>query len=228
MTNWLEITGISLQIFAGLIFILDNIAHKFSTSIERWTSKAIAFLTGQGRRRWRIIILLSLVALPVIVISLAQWGLNEKITWAAVGGVLIFTVIGFDVYGILLILIGRRTMRGDIAQHMRTLIEDGKIVRINVIIFVITFLWLVIHIFFLFNLYLDTSNSAQEILLLLSFIFTFLVVVPVFFFSSTFVILESLVRFTSLMGKIESKYYWIAIVVVWIAGGSFLLANALC
>ena len=76
----MEIIGISLQLLAGLIFILDQIARHFSTSIGKLTRGVIAFATEKATRRWRIVTLFSIVGLPVIVIiiTLATFGTNEQ------------------------------------------------------------------------------------------------------------------------------------------------------
>lgn len=228
MMNWMEITGISLQILAGLVFILDHIAHKFSTSIERWIGSVITFITGKSQRRWRIIILFSFIALPVIIIALTTLGTNEEITWTTIGGVLIFTVIGFDAYALLLILVGKRTLRGDIAQHINSLIEDGKIVSVNVIILVISVILLSGICFIVGYVQPKIDNIVLQTLLAAPLFVSLFVFFPALLFSLFFLFSEGLMRFIYFMGKVRSAYYWIAIVVLWVTGGGFLLANALC
>jgi hypothetical protein len=228
MTNWMEITGISLQLLAGLVLVLDQIAHKFLTNIETWVGSVRTFITGKGKRRWRIVILFSLVALPVIIIALAKLGTNEAITWAAIGGVLIFTLIGFNAYALLLILVGKRTLRGDIGKHINSLIEDEKIVSVNVQVFIISCVFTAVIFFIIRYILPKLDNSVLGILLSLILVVCMLVFLPALIFSFLFVLGEGLVRFINKMGKVPAKYYWIAIVVLWVAGGGFLLANALC
>ena len=228
MTNWMEIAGISLQILAGLVFILDQIAHKFSTSIERWIGSVITFITGKGKRRWRILILFSLVALPVIIIALTKLGTNEEITWATIGGVLVFTVLGFYTYALLLILVGKRTLRGDISQHINSLIQDEKIISVNVKVFAISCVVIAAISFIIGYIYPKPDNFVLEILLSSILFSCTIVFLPALFFSFLFLFAEGLLRFINIMRKVKSGYYWIAIVVLWVAGGGFLLANALC
>lgn len=228
MTNWMEFAGISLQIAAGLVLILDQIAHKFSTSIERWMSGVITFVPKKGKKRWRIVILFSLVALPVIIIALTTWGTNEEITWATIGGVLAFTVIGFDAYVLLLVLVRKRTLRGDIGQHIDSLFQDEKLISLNVKAFVISCAVTAAISFIMGYIHPKPDNFVLEMLLTFFLVCCILIFVAALFFSFLFLLVEGLLRFISIMGKVKSGYYWIAIVVLWVAGGAFLLANALC
>jgi hypothetical protein len=229
MTNWMEITGISLQIFAGFVFILDQVAHKFSTSIEKWAGRVVTLATEKPKRRWRIVVLFSVVALPVIIITLLMWGAREEITWAAIGGVLIFTLIGFNVYGSLLILIGKRTLDGDIAKHMNVnaLIEGGKFIKVNFFLLVISGILLSGSIYIIGYVQPNTDNVVLQILLVVLILISSLVLAPTFLFSLFFLSSEGISHLMYLMGKIKSAYYWIAIAVLWVAGGGLLLAYAL-
>jgi hypothetical protein len=224
----MEITGISLQILAGLVFILDQIAHKFSTSIEKWVGGAVTFVTGKTKRRWRIVILFSLVALPVIFIALAKLGTNEEITWATIVGILIFTVIGFDSYALLLIIVGKRTLRGNITQHINSLIEDGKLVSVNVIVLVISCILLAGISIIMVYVQPKIDNIVLQTLLAAPLLMGLFIFLPAVFFSLFFLLSEGFIRFIYSMGKIRPAYYWIAILILWVAGGGFLLANALC
>ena len=229
MTNWMEITGISLQFLAGLIFILDQVARKFSTSIGKWAGIIITFATAKTTRRWRIVVLLSLVALPVIFITLTALGTNEEITWTTIGGVLIFTLIGFDSYGLLMILVGKRTLRGDIAKHIKSLIEDGKLVSVNVILLVISCIVLSGFTYLVGYVLPKPDNIALLILLVVPILISVLVFLPTLLFSMLFLVLEGVFRLIHRMGNVKHpEYYWIAIAVFWIAGGGLLLANILC
>ena len=228
MTNWMEITGISLQIFAGFVFILDQTLHKFQTSIEKGVGKVTRFVTGKTKRRWRIVILFSLVALPVIIIALAKWGTHEEITWAAIGGALIFTFLGFYVYALLLILTGKKTLRGSIDQHINSLIDDKKIVSVNIKVFIISLIVTALIYFIIGYIHPKPENLVLEVLLNFILIFFMIVFTPALCFSFLFLFAEFLVYLINRMAKVKSQYYWIAITVFWVAGGGFLLANALC
>ena len=212
---------------AGLVFILDQVAHKFSTSIERLISNVRNFITGKVKRRSRIIILFAVVALPVMVISLMVWGTNDEITWFTIIGVLIFTAIGLYAYGFLLLIIGKRTLRGDISHHINSLIQDGKMLAVNVKVFLIS--CASIAGLLLVSIYVSPRLTNLILEILLGFI-----IYPclVFFsfgwiFSFLFLLGEGLLRLIKRMEKVRSGYYWIAIVVLWVAGGGLLIANAL-
>jgi hypothetical protein len=229
MTNWMEIIGISLQLLAGLVFILDQIASNFSTSIGKWARSVITFATEKATRRWRIVVLFSVVALPVIIIALMMWGAKEEITWATIGGVLIFTLIGYSSYGFFLALIGKRTLRGDIAKHINALIEDGKFVKVNFILWVISCIALAGFIYIVYYVQPKTMDIILQILLLVPIFIIAFVFLPTFLFSLLFLILEFVFRLIHRMANVKhTEYYWIAIAVLWVAGGGFLLANALC
>ena len=228
MTNWMEITGISLQILAGLVFILDEVAHKFSTSIEKWAGSVITFITGKTKRRWRLFILLCLVALPVIIIALIKLGTNEEITLATIFGVLVFTAFGFETYALVLIVVGKGTLRGNIAKHIDSLIEDGKLLSVNRIAWVISFVLLLGIYVIVSYVQPKIDNTVPQTLLAVPLFIGSFIFVPALFFSSLFLFSEGLIRFIYLMGKARPAYYWIAILVLWVAGGGFLLANALC
>jgi len=231
MINWMEVIGISLQLLAGLIFILDQIARNFSTSIGKWARSVITFATEKATRRWRIVTLLSIVALPVIVIiiTLTTFGTNEEITWTAIGGVLIFTLIGFNSYGLLLTLVGKRTLRGDIAKHIKSLIEDRKLVSVNVILLVISCIALAGFVYVVSYMQPKTDNIVLQILQVVLIFINALVFLPTLLFSLLFLILEGVFHLIHRMVDVKHpEYYWIVIAVLWVAGGGFLLANALC
>jgi len=236
MDNAWEIAGISLQIAAGLVFILDQVAHKFSASVEGWFEKVLDFLSGQGKRRWRIFILTSIFALPAILIIIFV-GTNNEITWSAIGGLLFFTLLGFDLYAIALSQFGGRFTRNDwnkkidvsLNERLRILINERKMLSSNVKLLIITSVCLVVFYLVLFYLYpYSNQNLILQFLLLAIIGFISLVLVPIFLFSLAFVIVEGLLHLIPLLKKIDSKYYWIAILVTWLTGGAFLLVNAIC
>ncbi|MFC1954476.1 hypothetical protein ACFLVZ_01470 [Chloroflexota bacterium] len=226
MTNWLEIAGISLQIIAGFIFILDQIAVKFSTSIEKWTQKAITIMTRHDRRRWRMFILFSLVAIPVILYSFIKFGTNEEITWSTIGGAVIFSIIGFEVYALLLVIVGKKTLKGNIGHHIDSLIREGKIVKTNIILFIVSIIlfWWIFYI--IGKLSTLTDNNLLRIFIFSLSGFSILIMFPALFFSFLFLIPEGFTRFILWLAVINSSYIWVAIAVSWIVGGGLLLANA--
>ncbi|NQT31415.1 MAG: hypothetical protein HQ588_03695 [Deltaproteobacteria bacterium] len=224
MNNAWEIAGISLQILAGFVFILDQVAHKFSASIEGWVEKVLSFLSGQGKRRWRIIILTSIFAVPAILIIILL-GTNDEINWPAIGGILFFTILGFDLYAIALSQFGGRFTRKDwnkklnvsINERIRVLINEQRIVSSNVRLLIFTSVFILI--FYIVPIFLNSYSSPDVIqpwLLSVSIIFNSLVSIPIFLFSLAFVSVEVLLRLIHLLGKIRSIYYWIAILVIWL------------
>ncbi|MGB5925297.1 MAG: hypothetical protein WBH01_04305 [Dehalococcoidia bacterium] len=224
----MEITGIALQVSAGLVFILDQVAHRFSTSIESWIGRIVTFLTGKRERRLSIVVLSSLVALPVIIIALTTWGTEEGITWSVIVGVLVFTVLGFDVYALLLVLIGKRTLRGNIGAHISSLNENGKLVSVNVILLISSSILLSGFIYVVGHVLPKTDNIVLQALLLVPIFIILLAVVPTLLFSLFFLFLEGVFRLLHRMGNVRHpEYYWIAIAVFWVAGGGLLLASAL-
>jgi hypothetical protein len=223
----MEFAGISLQIAAGLVFVLDQVAHKFSTSVEKWVGGVITRIPQRGKRRWRILTLFSLVALPVMIIALTTWGPNGELTWTTIGGVLVFTVIGFDAYVLLLVLIRKRNLRDDIGEHISSLLQDEKLISLNVKAFFISCVVTVSISLVAAYVYPKLDYFVLRIILTLVLACCTLVFVPALFFSFLFLLVEGLLRFISVMGKVKSGYYWIAVLVLWIAGGGFLLANAL-
>ncbi len=227
MTNWMEITGISMQLFAGLIFIIDQIARNFSTSVGKLARGALTFTTGKATRRWRIVTLLSLVALPLIVLVLTAFG-TEKMTWPMIGGVLIFTLIGFDSYALFLILVGKKTLRRDISKQMNSLIQGGRLVSLNRTLLIISGIALTVFIYVVGYAQPGADNFVFQILqLLLVFVGAF-VFAPTFLFSLFFLVLEGVFRLTCRVANVKHpEYYWIAIAVLWVAGGAFLLAHVL-
>ena len=194
------------------------------------------FLLGQGKRRWRIVILTSIVAVPTIIITTMVLGSNDRITWSVVAGVLFFTVLGFDFYAIALAQFGGRFKRNDvnkkidvvINKRLKILINEQRMLSSNVKLIVIASVCVAVFYSVPFYLYSHSSQNWLQVLLGVVVFFNSLVFVPILLFSLAFVSVEGLLRLISILVKIRSAYYWITILITWLTGGVFLLINAVC
>ena len=96
MKTDLELWGISLQTAMGAIIILDQIEHNFLDHTSKWMKEKLSFISEQRKRRSLTVILIALVMLLAIVFlaNLTQIRVNS----AVIAGLVLFCVMGYDIY----------------------------------------------------------------------------------------------------------------------------------
>lgn len=256
MKSFLEIAGISLQIFAGLFLILGQIEKDFLDSAGKWIKDRMAILSGQPKRRRKILVFVTLVSLPtVMLLSLFSTSRNE-ITWSVIGGLLIWSIMGYDIYLYSLGYLGKRLISGarllfwcivgyevfiyslgrfgkklmvvTERDGLAYLISEGKLIRYNLILFGISSAWVVGYYFITTHLVFHSGQSLVQVgLVSLYLMFTGFVFFPSALMSLTYLIGESGIGMISLSRGITRRQFWVAVLLVWLAGGASLIVSAL-
>ena len=227
MTNFWAIAGISLQILAGLFLILDQIAKDFLENIARWTKDKIAVLSAQPKRRRSILIIIALVSLPAIILLFELSTARNEITWSAIGGLVIWSIIGYDVYLYSLGACGKRLIKGSYRDGLRALIAQGKLLPYNIVLFTISVVWIVVLYLVYGYVFMHSSQNLVQQFLMSAYLFlSFLSFLPVALLSFIYLIGESIIGITRLLRHITRTQFWVTVLVVWLTGGAFLLVNA--
>lgn len=226
MQNWLEIAGILLQVFAGLFLTL----HQISNVLERiaaWIKGRLVILSGQTKSRGRALILITIISVPTIILLLLLVADKNGITWSVIGGLVIWSIIGYDVYLYSLGAFGKRFVRGSHSEGLKALISQGKLLHYNLILFFISVIWLAIYYFVLIHVYMESSqNLPQQLLMLTYSLFSGFTFLPIALMSSIYLLGELAIRVIYFSGRIKGVHFWFFILAIWLTGGAFLLANA--
>jgi hypothetical protein len=227
MTNFWEIAGISLQILAGLFLILDQIATNFLGNIARWIKDKIAVLSAQPERRRSVLIIIALISLPTIILLLVLSTARNEITWSAIGGLVIWSIVGYDVYLYSLGACGKRLIKGSYRDGLRALVSQGKLLPYNIGLFAVSVVWIVVFYLVYGYIFMHSSQSLVQQSLMAAYLFlSFLSFFPVALLSFAYLIGESIIGITLLLRRITHTQFWVAVLVVWLTGGAFLLVNA--
>jgi hypothetical protein len=229
MTNFWEIAGISLQLLAGLFLILDQIAKDRLQAILVWIRDTIAVLSAQPTRRRRILIIIALISLPTVILPVGLVTDWSGITWSTIGGLAIWSLLGYDFYLYSLGACGKRLIKGKVSYKdgLRAAVEQGKLLRYNIVIFTISVLWIVVLGLIYGYVFMNSSQNLAQQSLMAAYIFlSFLSFVPVALMSSIYLIGEFIMGTTRLLSYITRTQFWFAVLVIWLTGGAFLLVNA--
>lgn len=226
MKNPWEVSGISLQICAGFVFILEQLSHKYPEAVDRLNRAFRLRSVSQifrTKARWAAVILLSVIALPLF-ITIVVVVATHSTPWSTIAGVLVFTVVGFDVYGFCLARFSIQPDTTGLAAQVQDVFVREQVVSANRYLFVVSFCSLAASYFVQTYLLSYARNPAADFAFILYFLSTRLVALPVLYFSFVFVVLEWLIR---QLVSVRPGYYWAVIVVAWLVGGAFLLVHAI-
>jgi hypothetical protein len=254
MKTDLELWGISLQTAMGAIIILDQIEHNFLDHTSKWMKEKLSFISEQRKRRSLTVILIALVMLLAIVFlaNLTQIRVNS----AVIAGLVLFCVMGYDIYLISLgsmgiglvdndgkknylaktipkklILYDQKAHSPTIPEGLSALAEKGKLIPYNLILFFTSIIGLFLFVEFLTHSHVISVQGWSYWLALLTFSFFFALSIiglfPVAILSFLYLAGEFTIWIIALLRFVKKRPFWIFVLLVWLVGGIFSLVSRL-
>ncbi len=239
-----EIMGISLQLLAGFVLILDQIFIKvFSpeTNTIDWFNE----LYRKGK--FKFVLLLLLISFPVVLITaltlpyvlFGEIYAEDTLPWTAFGGMWIFLLFGY--YSYLYPLTSMTKLFDKLGRKYQSMRDNpNNILFSNATLLVISILLAYVSLYIYdFNKGIPNIASVPHSFLPMTWYFISTFAFVLWFFVTAFFILPVMLLSLSLfivLGIVEGFRFfrrpnrritfWILIIILWFAGGLILLINA--
>ena len=212
-----DMIGIGLQLFTGVILILDQIVANLQR--EKEFKDIVIFLT---KRRIRLLMLVGLVILIMVGIISLYLGEGEKWEISTVIG-LVFGVMlfyGIYLYGVQWVV----NLLEKWSNKRKTAGIESNIIWANVLLLGASLPFVVLTgMFFIPEI---GQMVAQQMLTLLWIIIFGLIILPVFWLSIIFFLVLGVFQlFVLLRREVNRIVFWLALFALWLWGGILLLVN---
>ena len=216
-----SIIGISMQVFAGVILVIDQITKNVN---EGSIKDQIKSLTMTPSKTTLVLTLLMFAFGYFLWLCLSDF---KNINWSVVFGFLVWLVIAYYLYLNILIAINK---------FLKQWIEQTSIVSNYEFKYAIQGNWILLGTSLLitfisgyFILHLPLQNTWVLLMLLVFGIISAFSVLPSFLLSLVYVVIF---LFLKLLVFIKSRYWirivlWVLVFFIWIWGGILLVANSL-
>ena len=223
MNNGLEIAGISLQLFAGLLVVLKDIFPTWLSergkSLREWLSKR-AFAPGQVVRYSLLVALGTIILWLILTYAISQSG--QHIWESVLGTVFAMAFIG-GIYLNALLYMGKLLMKW---KPRKYLARRQTISVSNMVLFIISIV-LLGSVVGVGQLYSGSSQNTLEK------VFAFLYIIPIAAVGSCLLVPSFiyLVAYVSLklpqqLSNMRTRIFWGVVLTLWLIGGFLLLTNA--
>jgi hypothetical protein len=232
MDEYFKIIGISLQLLAGFILILEQVSHKvpqrFVEPVGGTLRKILGIMSGDARRRWQTALYIAFVGPLAVAILIAiqntkKIGVGE--IFQAVFFIAFFTLISLNLYLYSLKSLATLFSKKRSYKEIRFSESPYKI-WINVILCVLSVMVLLALLYFDMHI-LITNRIVLAIWITVGALLIFLPAISVLLPSTIYLLFSLLLAIVHLLYRTPSWVFWVLIVVCWLSGGALLLVDAI-